>query len=152
MTTSSTDCIRKEILLRAPRTRVWKALADAEEFGTWFGMKLEGQFVPGQAVFGRITHPNYQHIHLEMRIERMEAESLFSYRWHPYPMDAKRDYSNEPMTLVEFRLEAAGDGTLLRVVESGFDRLPPDRRDEAFRMNEAGWAGQLPRIERHVTG
>ena len=151
MTASSTDSIRKEIHLRAPRTRVWKALADAEEFGTWFGMKLEGRFVPGQPVFGRITHPDYQHIHLEMRIERMEPESLFSYRWHPYPMDAARDYSKEPMTLVEFRLEATEGGTLLKVVESGFDRLPPDRRDEAFRMNDAGWAGQLPRIERHVT-
>jgi len=152
MTTSSTDCIRKEIHLRAPRTRVWKALADAEEFGTWFGMKLEGRFVPGQTVFGRITHPNYQHIHLEMRIERMEPEALFSYRWHPYPMDATKDYSKEPMTLVEFRLEAAEGGTLLKVVESGFDQLPPERRDEAFRMNDAGWTGQLPRIERHVTG
>ncbi len=151
MTTSSTDSIRKEILLRASRTRVWKALADAEEFGTWFGMKLEGPFVPGQAVFGRITHPAYEHIHLEMRIERMEAESLFSYRWHPYPMDAKKDYSKEPMTLVEFRLETAAGGTLLHVVESGFDRLPPERRDEAFRMNEAGWQAQMARIERHVS-
>ena len=149
--TSSTDCIRKKIHLRAPRTRVWKALADAEEFGTWFGMKLEGRFVPGQPVFGRITHPNYEHIHLEMRVERMDAERLFSYHWHPYPMDAKKDYSTEPMTLVEFHLEAAEGGTLLKVVESGFDQLPPERRDEAFRMNDAGWAGQLPRIERHVT-
>lgn len=151
MATSNTDCIRKEIHLRAPQARVWKALADAEEFGTWFGMKLEGRFVPGQPVFGRITHPNYSHIHLEMRVERMEAERLFSYRWHPYPMDAKKDYSKEPMTLVEFHLEAAEGGTLLKVMESGFDRLPPERRDEAFRMNDAGWAGQLPRIERHVT-
>ncbi|WP_243294273.1 SRPBCC family protein [Geothrix mesophila] len=151
MTTSTTDCIRKEIHLRAPRTRVWKALSDAEEFGTWFGMKLEGRFAPGQPVFGRITHPDYSHIHLEMRIERMEAERLFSYRWHPYPMDMKRDYSIEPMTLVEFHLEAAEGGTLLKVVESGFDQLPPDRRDEAFRMNDGGWTSQLVRIERHVT-
>ncbi|WP_257305081.1 SRPBCC family protein [Geothrix campi] len=151
MTASSTDCISKEIHLRAPRTRVWKALADAEEFGTWFGMKLEGRFVPGQQVFGRITHPNYEHIHLEMRVERMEPESLFSYRWHPYPMDMKRDYSVEPMTLVEFRLEVVEGGTLLKVMESGFDQLPPDRRDEAFRMNDAGWTSQMARIERHVT-
>ena len=152
MTTSSTDCIRKEIHLRAPQARVWKALADAEEFGTWFGMKLEGRFLPGQPVFGRITHPNYEHIHLEMRVERMEAERLFSYRWHPYPMDMKRDYSAEPMTLVEFHLEATGDGTLLKVVESGFDQLPADRRDEAFRMNDGGWTSQMTRIERHVAG
>jgi uncharacterized protein YndB with AHSA1/START domain len=149
--TSSTDCIRKEIHLRAPRTRVWKALADAEAFGTWFGMKLEGGFVPGQPVFGRVTHPGYEHIRVEMRVERMEAEVLFAYRWHPYPMDTEKDYSKEPMTLVEFRLEAAEGGTLLKVVESGFDQLPPERRDEAFRMNDAGWTAQMARIERHVT-
>ncbi|GLH74743.1 hypothetical protein GETHLI_32450 [Geothrix limicola] len=150
MNPSTTDCIRKEIHLRAPRTRVWKALSDATEFGTWFGMKLEGPFVPGQPVFGRITHKDYEHIHLEMRVERMEPESLFSYRWHPYPMDLKRDYTQEPMTLVEFHLEAVEDGTRLSVVESGFDQLPADRRDEAFRMNEGGWTGQMARIERYV--
>jgi uncharacterized protein YndB with AHSA1/START domain len=150
MTASTTDCIRKEIHLRAPQARVWKALSDAEEFGTWFGMKLEGAFVPGQPVFGRITHPGYEHIHLEMRVENMEAETLFSYRWHPYPMDSKKDYSKEPMTLVEFRLEGVVGGTLLKVVESGFDQLPADRRDEAFRMNDNGWTHQMASIERHV--
>jgi uncharacterized protein YndB with AHSA1/START domain len=151
MTTSTTDCIRKEILLRAPLARVWKALSDAQEFGTWFGMKLEGGFVPGQAVFGRITHPDYEHIHLEMKIESMVAETFFSYRWHPYPMDSQRDYAKEPMTLVEFRLQVVEDGTLLTVLESGFDHLPPDRRDEAFRMDDQGWTGQIVRIERYVT-
>lgn len=152
MTTTNTDCIRKEIHLRAPRTRVWKALVDAEEFGTWFGMKLEGSFVPGQSVHGRITHKGYEHIRLELKVERVDAEHLFSYRWHPYPMDAKKDYSMEPMTLIEFRLEAVEGGTLLKVVESGFDQLPPERRDEAFRMNDGGWTSQMTRIERHVTG
>jgi uncharacterized protein YndB with AHSA1/START domain len=150
MATTTTDCISKEIHLRAPLTRVWKALADAREFGTWFGMALEGDFVPGQQVFGRITHPAYEHIRLELKIEKMEAETLFSYRWHPYPMDAMRDYSREPMTLVEFRLEAVEGGTLLKVLESGFDQLPPERRDEAFRMNDGGWTQQLVRIERYV--
>lgn len=151
MTTSTTDRINKEILLRAPQTRVWKALSDAQEFGTWFGMKLEGPFVPGQPVFGRITHPGYEHIRLEMKVEQMEAETLFAYRWHPYPMDMKIDYSKEPMTLVEFKLEAVEGGTLLKVVESGFDQLPPERRDEAFRMNDGGWAQQVVRIERYVS-
>ncbi|HXC17076.1 MAG TPA: SRPBCC family protein [Holophagaceae bacterium] len=150
MTTSTTDCIRKEIHLRAPQARVWKALSDAAEFGTWFGMALEDGFVPGRSVHGRITHKGFEHIHLEVKIERMDAESLFSFRWHPYPMDQKRDYSKEPMTLVEFRLEAVEGGTLLKVVESGFDQLPADRRDEAFRMNDGGWTSQLARIERHV--
>ncbi|HJV90320.1 MAG TPA: SRPBCC family protein [Holophagaceae bacterium] len=150
MTIVSTDSIRKEIHLRAPRTRVWKALSDAGEFGTWFGMNLEGSFAPGQSIHGRITHPGFDHIHLELVVERMEPERLFSYRWHPYPMDMKRDYSKEPMTLVEFRLESVEDGTHLTVVESGFDRLPAERRDEAFRMNEGGWTSQMKRIERHV--
>ena len=150
MTTSTTDCIRKEIHLHAPLTRVWKALSDAQEFGTWFGMTLEGIFVPGQPVFGRITLPGYEHIHLEMKVESMETETLFSYQWHPYPMDRKKDYTKEPMTLVEFRLEGVDGGTLLTVVESGFDKLPADRRDEAFRMNDSGWTHQLVSIERHV--
>ncbi len=150
MTISSTDCIRKQIHLRAPRARVWKALSDATEFGEWFGLKLEGSFVPGQLVHGRITNPGYEHINLKVKVERMEAETLFSFRWHPYPMDLQRDYSKEPMTLVEFRLESADGGTLLEVVESGFDQLPPERRDEAFRMNDKGWTSQLVRIERHV--
>jgi hypothetical protein len=87
---------------------------------------------------------------VEFRVERMEAEALFSYRWHPYPMDLKRDYAKEPMTLVEFRLQGADGGTLLSVVESGFDKLPADRRDEAFRMNEGGWTAQMTSIQRHV--
>jgi uncharacterized protein YndB with AHSA1/START domain len=152
MTTTTTDCIAKEIHLRAPLARVWKALADAAEFGTWFGMALEGAFAPGQSVHGRITHPGYEHIRLEMKIERMEPETLFAYRWHPYPMDTKRDYSKEPMTLVEFRLVPVEGGTLLKVAESGFDQLPADRRDEAFRMNDGGWTQQLVRIERYVAG
>jgi len=151
MTVSTTDCIRKEILLRAPQPRVWKALSDAQEFGAWFGMKLEGGFVPGQPVFGRLTHPGYEHLRVEMRVENMDAETLFSYRWHPYALDVKKDYSKEPMTLVEFRLEAVEGGTLLKVVESGFDQLPPERRDEAFRMNDGGWTQQVVRIERYVT-
>jgi len=150
MTTSTTDCIAKEIHLRAPQARVWKALTDAQEFGTWFGMSLEGAFVPGQSVLGRITFPGYEHIRLELRVESLEPETRFSYRWHPYPMDLKRDYAKEPMTLVEFRLEGVDGGTLLKVVESGFDQLPADRRDEAFRMNDGGWTQQLGRIERHV--
>ena len=152
MNASSTDRIEKQILLRAPKSRVWRALTDAEEFGTWFRVKLEGPFVLGARNRGRITYPGYEHITMEVAVERMEAEDLFSFHWHPYAVDPKVDYSSEPTTLVEFRLEPANGGTLLRVVESGFDRLPASRRDEAFRMNDAGWAQQLANIERHVAG
>src|SRR5690349_8745514 len=124
MTVTSSDRVEKTILLRAPRTRVWRALTNADEFGAWFRVKLEGGFAVGKRVEGKITHPGYEHLTMEVAVERMDAEQLFSFRWHPYAVDPKIDYSTEPTTLVEFRLEEVADGTLLTVVESGFDRIP----------------------------
>ena len=149
---ANSDRIEKRILLRAPRSRVWRALTNAEEFGIWFRVKLEGAFAVGQLIRGRITHPGYEHVTMEVTVERMDDEHLFSFRWHPYAIDPKFDYSTEPTTLVEFRLEEEADGTRLTVVESGFDRIPAARRDEAFRMNSQGWAAQIENIRRHVTG
>ena len=149
---SDSDRIEKKILLRAPKSRVWRALTNAEEFGTWFRVKLQGTFVPGKSIKGRITHPGYEHVTMEVTVERMVAEERFSYRWHPYAVDPKIDYSSEPTTLVEFRLEDAADGTMLIVIESGFDQLPAGRRDEAFRMNSQGWGMQLENIKSHVAG
>jgi uncharacterized protein YndB with AHSA1/START domain len=149
--TQSTDRIEKEILLRAPCSRVWRALTDAEEFGTWFRVRLEGRFTKGAQVKGHITYPGYEHLTMELTVEELEPERLFSYRWHPYAVDPGADYSGEPATLVEFHLRPAPEGTLLRVIESGFDLLPPGRRAEAYRMNEPGWTEQLHNIERHVT-
>ena len=146
----STDRIEKSIFLRAPRSRVWRAIATPEEFGSWFGVKLEGAFAPGARVTGRITVKGYENLPMEITIEKVEPERLFSYRWHPYAIAPKVDYSGEPTTLVEFRLEEVAGGTQLTVIESGFDRIPASRRAEAFRMNEGGWAGQLKNIERHV--
>jgi uncharacterized protein YndB with AHSA1/START domain len=147
---TNTDRIEKTIALRAPRGRVWRALTDAREFGEWFRVALAGAFAAGTTVRGRITHPGYEHVTMEMYVERMEPERLFSYRWHPYAIEPGVDYSREPTTLVEFRLEEVTGGTRLTIVESGFDRLPPERRDEAFRMNEGGWQEQLGNVERHV--
>jgi uncharacterized protein YndB with AHSA1/START domain len=147
---NTTDRIEKEIVLRAPRSRVWRALADAEQFGAWFGIKLDGAFAPGTRVRGQITSPGNEYLTVEFAVERMEPESRLSYRWHPYPVDPGVDYSNEPMTLVEFHLEEVAGGTQLTVVESGFDRIPPARRVEAFRMNDAGWAAQLENLARYV--
>jgi len=148
---TTTDRIEKTTLLRAPRSRVWRAITDAQEFGTWFRVKLEGPFAEGVTVRGRITHPGYEHVTMEMQIVRMEPERLFAYRWHPYAISPGVDFSAEPTTLVEFRLDEADGGTRLSIVESGFDRLPSGRRDEAFRMNEGGWSEQLTNIERHVS-
>ena len=146
----STDRIEKSIFLRAPRSRVWRAVANAEEFGAWFGARLEGAFAPGTRVTGPITTPGYEHLILEFAIERVDPERLLSYRWHPYAIEPGVDYSGEPTTLVEFRLEDEAGGTRLTVTESGFDRIPLSRRAEAFRMNDQGWAQQLKNVERHV--
>ena len=148
---TSTDRIEKEILLHAPRSRVWRAITTPEEFGAWFRVKLEGAFAEGATVRGRITYPGYEHLTMEMVVERIEPERLFAYRWHPGATDPDVDYSSEPMTLVEFHLDDADGGTILRIVESGFDRIPTARRDEAFRMNDGGWTEQTQNIERHVT-
>jgi uncharacterized protein YndB with AHSA1/START domain len=148
----STDRIEKEILLRAPRSRVWRALTNSGEFGEWFGAKMDGQFAPGARVTGRITIKGYEHVPMDMVIDRLEPEHTFSYRWHPHAVEPKTDYSEEPMTLVEFQLQDVPDGTRLTVVESGFDRIPPERRATAYRMNEGGWTSQLKNIERYLTG
>ena len=149
MTTIS-DRIEKKILLRAPRARVWRAIADAKEFGSWFGAKLEGEFSPGATVSGKITHPGYEHLTMTVSVEKVEKERLLSFRWHPYDIDPKVDTSSEPMTLVEFQLEETAEGTLVTVVESGFDKVPPARRAKAFEMNDEGWAEQMKNIERYV--
>src|SRR4030081_3404217 len=147
---NASDRIEKEIVLRAPQSRVWRALANAEEFGAWFGMKLEGAFAPGGRVRGHITLPRHARVTMERAIERMDPESRMSYRWHPYAVESGVDYSSEPTTLVEFQLEELAEGTRLTVVESGFDRIPAARRAEALRMNDAGWAEQLENIARYV--
>jgi uncharacterized protein YndB with AHSA1/START domain len=152
MAESSTDRIEKQILLRAPRSRVWRALTDFEEFGAWFRVKLESPFVVGRSTKGKITYPGYEHLTMEVMVERMDAESVFAFRWHPNAVDPKADYSTEPTTLVEFKLEEASGGTRLTISESGFDKIPAERRDEAFRMNSEGWAEQTRNVERHVDG
>lgn len=146
----TTDRIEKQIELKAPVSRVWRALTDYREFGEWFGVKFEAPFAVGQAARGRITYPGYEHLMLEAVVQKIEPETLFSYTWHPYAVDARVDYSKETPTLVEFRLEKTATGTLLRVNESGFDKIPSGRRDEAFRKNEGGWEQQLKNIEKYV--
>ena len=147
---SDTDRIERSIVLRAPRSRVWRAISDAREFGAWFRVVLDGTFAPGARLTGRITHPGYEHVTMELQVERVEPERLLSYRWHPYAVQPDVDYSTEPTTLVEFHLAEVAGGTQLRIVESGFDRLPAARRDEALRMNGDGWSEQIRNVEAHV--
>ena len=143
--------IEKRIELKAPVSRVWRALTDYREFGDWFRVKLERPFVAGQESRGNITYPGYEHVVWTAVVQKMEPERLFSFTWHPYAVDHNVNYSKETPTLVEFRLEKAGSGTLLVLTESGFDNIPVERRSEAFRRNDGGWTEQMKNIEAHVT-
>lgn len=147
----STDRIEKQILLKAPRTRVWKALTDIKQFQAWFTASLTGEFAPGKRARGNVTHPGFENVQLDIIVERMEPEHFFSYRWHPYAADPTRDYSTEPKTLVEFTLVEVAGGTRLTVVESGFDRVAADRRAETVAMHEPGWVEELQLLADYVT-
>jgi uncharacterized protein YndB with AHSA1/START domain len=142
--------IEKRIDLKAPVSRVWRALTDYREFGEWFRVKLDGPFVPGGISRGHITYPGYEHLQWEVVVHKMEPEKHFSFTWHPYAVDTKIDYSKETPTLVEFRLEKSANGTLLVLTESGFDQIPSERRREAFLRNDGGWTEQMKNIEKHV--
>ena len=148
---TSTDRIERKILLKAPRSRVWRALSNAEEFGAWFGVDFKGKaFATGQPVKGQVTYPGYEHLVMEVFIERIVPERLLSWRWHPAAIDTAVDYSPEPTTLVVFELQDVEGGVELSVVESGFDKIPAARRATAFRLNTSGWDEQLVNIEKHV--
>ena len=147
---TDTDRIEKKVVLRAPRSRVWRAITNAKEFGEWFRVTFEGNFVEGATARGKIARKGYEDMTLEIMIERIQPERYFSYRWHPYAIDPKVDYSKEPTTLVEFHLDDAKDGTALTITESGFDRIPLARRAEAYRMDENGWTQQIKNIESYV--
>ena len=143
--TSNSDRVEEQVLLRAPRARVWRALTNADELGAWFGVNLTGATIePNAHLIGKITIPNYEHLTFDVTIAEMVPERRFAWRWHPHAIDAAVDYATEPRTLVTFTLEDAdGGGTLLRVVESGFAALPAARREAAFLGNSSGWRGQL---------
>jgi uncharacterized protein YndB with AHSA1/START domain len=142
--------IEKQIELKAPVSRVWRAISDYREFGQWFRVKLDGPFVAGQVSTGQMTYPGHEHMRWEAVVHEIQPERLFSFTWKPYAVDPAVDYSNETPTLVEFRLQPTPTGTLLTVTESGFENVPASRRDEAFRMNDGGWSSQIKNIEAYV--
>ena len=157
----STDRIEKTIVLRAPRKRVWRALSDSKEFGTWFGVKFDGPFAPGASMRGVIVpttvnaevanaQKEYEGMPFEITIEQVEPERLFSFRWHPFAVERGVDYSAEPTTLVVFALEEVANGVMLTVTESGFDRIPLARRVKAFTANEQGWSMVVKLIEEYL--
>ena len=147
---SDTDRIEREIVLSAPRERVWRALTDVRQFNEWFGVTLTSPFAPGAEVKGQITNRGYEHLTMTLWVETMEPERYFAFRWHPYAVEAGVDYSAEPTTLVSFTLEDVAGGTRLTIVESGFDAIPASRRAKAFSMNSAGWDGQVKNIQKFL--
>jgi uncharacterized protein YndB with AHSA1/START domain len=161
MSVVTTDRIEKKVLLSAPRTRVWKALTDAEEFGQWFGVRFDGPFAAGKPQRGVIVPTSvdaevakaqqpYAGMPFEITVERIEPERVFAFRWHPFAVEPGVDYSHEPTTLIVFTLEDAANGIMLTVTESGFDRIPLERRAKAFAANEGGWAMVMKLIEKHL--
>ncbi|HYM24082.1 MAG TPA: SRPBCC family protein [Vicinamibacterales bacterium] len=155
------DRIQKTVTLPAPRARVWRAISDSGEFGEWFGVRFDRPFEPGAALRGTITPTRadaevakhqkpYEGLTFDIVVDRVEPERLFSFRWHPYAIDRGVDYSSEPTTLIVFELEDAPGGTKLTVTESGFDRIPLERRAKAFTANEGGWTLQMTLIDKHL--
>jgi uncharacterized protein YndB with AHSA1/START domain len=148
---TSTDRIERKVLIKATRARVWRALSDAAEFGAWFGVNFDGKtFVVGKPVQGKITYPGYEHLTMEVQIDRIEPERLLSWRWHPAAIDPAVDYSQEPTTLVVFELQEVEGGVMLSVVESGLDKIPLERRATVMRLNSSGWDEQMENIKKHV--
>jgi uncharacterized protein YndB with AHSA1/START domain len=156
-----TDRIEKRILLTAPRKRVWRALSDSTEFGTWFGIKFDAPFAPSARMHGVLVpttinpevgkaQKEFEGKQFEITIEQMEPERLFSFRWHPHAIDFGIDYSAEPTTLVVFTLEEVANGVMLTVTESGFDQIPLERRAKAFTANEQGWSMMVKVIEEYL--
>ena len=156
-----TDRIEKEVVLRAPLERVWRASSDADEFGRWFGVRFDGPFVAGTSVTGVITPTTVdedvaraQEPHAGKsdiwQIVAVEPQRRLAFRWHPYGVEDGVDYSAEPTTLVEFTLSETGDGVLLRIVESGFDAIPAERRVAAFEANSEGWAAQTELVRKYL--
>jgi uncharacterized protein YndB with AHSA1/START domain len=157
----SSDRIERKVILGAAPEIVWRAISDSQAFGRWFGVKFDGPFVADQPMVGHITptevdaevaaaQKDYAGMPFKLTVEAVEPERLFSFRWHPFAIDPDRDYSAEPMTLVEFNLRPFDVGTELTIVESGFDQIPLDRREEAFEMNTHGWEAQARLISNYL--
>lgn len=147
-----TDVIAKHVVIAAPPARVYRALTDPAEFGTWFRVQLDGPFVPGEETRGRMTYPGYEGEPFLVSVVAMEPDRRFAFRWIPGVQTVGEDRTDGARTLVEFALEPAASGTALTLRETGFDGLPADTRVAIMRENDGGWTEQLGNLERHVGG
>jgi len=157
----STDRIQKTVVLKAPLDKVWRALSDSGQFGTWFGVKFEGPFTAGANIRGVLVgtkvdadvakaQKQYEGKTFDITVDRIEPMKLFSFRWHPHAVEPGVDYSHEPTTLVAFTLEEVAGGVKVTVTESGFDQIPLERRAAAFRSNEQGWGMMAKVLEAYL--
>lgn len=153
--------IEKQVLLHVPQERVWRAISDSKQFGTWFGVDFDGPFTAGHRSTGKIVPTRvdaevaklqkpYEGMAFACTVENVEPMKRLSFRWHPFAVEPGRDYSNEPMTLVQFDLEESSGGTLLTITESGFDQIPEARRAEAYAANQGGWSKQAELIQKYL--
>lgn len=156
-----TDRIEKKVLLRASRDRVWHAISDSAQFGSWFGMEFDGPFIAHTRLTGRIIPTTvdpetaklqqpYAGKPVEIVVDRIEPMRRFAFRWHPFAINPQVDYSKEPMTLILFELADVADGILLTITESGFDKIPLERRALAFAADEGGWEKQTQLIRKYL--
>lgn len=147
----SLNQIQRSTFIRAPRSRVWRALTDISEFCRWFSAETDDPaFLPGVHIRLRSTYPGpYYGMQFSVDVAEIVPEQTFSWRWHPGVKLADEDLSQEPATLVTFRLEDAEGGTLVTVTETGFDQLFASRRERVFEENDSGWKTQMAALERH---
>jgi uncharacterized protein YndB with AHSA1/START domain len=145
------NSIERTIDLKASVDRVWTALTDYEEFGAWFRLELDGPFQVGRVTTGVVNCPGHEGLPFWARVTVMEAPRRFSFVW---PMDESVDPDDpdieHKVTLVDFTLEPLAEGARLTVRESGFERLPADKRLQVFRDNNGGWDFQMKNIRSHV--
>lgn len=144
--TNTENSIERQIEINAPVAKVWNALTNSKVFGQWFGAELHSDFVAGKTTRARNTSKGFE-MDMAFYVKEVKPQTYFSYAWHPYPIDPKFDYEKEEPTLVEFFLEKSPNGTVLKVKESGFNKITASRRAEALEMHSGGWEAQLDNIK-----
>jgi uncharacterized protein YndB with AHSA1/START domain len=155
-TSQTPSQVNRSTIIRAPRSKVWKALTELDQFCKWFSVARvdpRAQFQPGVTARLISTHEGpCKGFEFAMDVVDIVPETLFAWQWHPGAPIAGEDLSAEPKTRVEFRLEDAEGGTRVTITESGFDALFAHRRASAYQDNEGGWKIQMLALEQYVSG
>ena len=145
------DIIERDITLKAPIDRVWAAITDYREFGTWFRVVLDGPFALGLVTTGKIAEPGYEGLGFWAVTVEM-APWRFGFDWPADPAMTPDQRGPGKTTRVTFDLTEVADGTRVVIRESGFAALPGDLGPQKLRDNDRGWVIQAERIKAHVGG